>query len=112
MTLVGCGATMAVGVFDPGFPTQVGGRHLPGPTSPDRDSSREIDKAPGIMLLTHPAAPPRQCNAVSRLAPPGKRLIADRLLPNHCWQTVSFGSHPRVTPVGRLGFSALITCSM
>jgi hypothetical protein len=39
---------MAVGVFDPGFPTQVGGRHVPGPTSPDRDSSREIDKAPGI----------------------------------------------------------------
>jgi hypothetical protein len=65
---------MAVGVFDPGFPTQVGGRHMPGPTSPDRDSSREIDKAPGIMLLTHPAAPLRECNAVARPAPPGKAI--------------------------------------
>src|ERR1700681_4382606 len=64
---------MAVGVFDPGVPTHVGGRHMPGPTSPDRDSSREIDKAPGIMLLTHPAAPPRQCNAAPRPAP---RFIA------------------------------------
>jgi hypothetical protein len=25
--------------LDPGFPTQVGGRHMPEPTSPDRDSS-------------------------------------------------------------------------
>jgi hypothetical protein len=65
---------MAVGVFDPGVPTHVGGRHMPGPTSPDRDSSREIDKAPGIMLLTHPAAPPRQCSAASRRAPPGKAI--------------------------------------
>ena len=61
---------MAVGVFDPGFPTQVGGRHMSGPTSPDRDSSREIDKAPGIMLLTHPAAPLGQCSAGPPLAPP------------------------------------------
>src|SRR5580704_13516861 len=74
----GCGATKAVGVFDPGFPTQVGGRHVPGPTSPDRDSSREIDKAPGIMLLTHPAAPPRQCNAGTGTTPPTIEIVANR----------------------------------
>jgi hypothetical protein len=34
-----CGAAMAVGAFDPGFPTKVGGRHMSEPTSPVRDSS-------------------------------------------------------------------------
>jgi hypothetical protein len=33
------GAARAVGVFDPGFPTKVGGRHMIEPTGPARDSS-------------------------------------------------------------------------
>ena len=37
----------------------VGGRHVIEPTSPIRDSSRWIDKAPGIMTPTHRAAPRR-----------------------------------------------------
>ena len=32
---------LAVGAFDPGFPTKVGGRHVSGPRSPVRDSSLE-----------------------------------------------------------------------
>jgi hypothetical protein len=53
---------MAVGVFDPGVPTHVGGRHMSGPTSPDRDSSLEIDKAPGICSRRTPQ--PRLANVV------------------------------------------------
>jgi hypothetical protein len=30
---------MAVGELDPGFPTEVGGRHMSEPTGPARDSS-------------------------------------------------------------------------
>ncbi len=37
-------------------PTRVGGRRVPGPTGPARDSSLKIDKAPRIVLLTYRAA--------------------------------------------------------
>ena len=45
-----CGAAEAVGALDPRFPTKVGGRHMSEPTSPVRDSSLRIDKAPGNWL--------------------------------------------------------------
>ena len=39
------------------------------PTGPARDSSLQDRKAPGICLLTRPAAPPRQCSAPDRAKP-------------------------------------------
>ena len=49
---------------------------MTGTRAPARDSSLRDRKAPGNVSLTHPAAPPRQCNAEGPLLPaiPGETV--------------------------------------
>ena len=49
---------------------------MSGTRVPARDSSLRDRKAPGNVSLTHPAAPPRQCNAEGPLLPaiPGETV--------------------------------------
>ncbi len=52
---------------------------MPEPTGKDRDSSQRIDKAPGIQIHTHPAAPHRQSRRIGLSAPvPPNRVPGPR----------------------------------